>query len=89
MGSFLTLLIDLSFPLPHPPPPHGVYNDRCITVPDPDLEIIGGGVQILQTLRWGRGEPVSQKNFSAFRVSVWSKNNGWPAPPGSFPWIRH
>ena len=22
---------------------HGVYIDRCITVPDPDLEIIGGG----------------------------------------------
>ena len=48
MGSFLTLLIDLSFPTlgnlfkkfqtlsnPHPlpalpPPPHGVYIDRCI-----------------------------------------------------------
>ena len=47
MGAFLTLLIDLSFPTlgnlikicqiptpcPHapPPPPHGVYIDRCIT----------------------------------------------------------
>ena len=107
MGSFLTLLIDLSFPtmgnlikkfwnlsnphpLPAPPSPHGVYIDRCITVPDPDLEIIGGGgVQVLQTLRCGRGKPVSQKNFSAFRVSVWSKSNGRPAPPGSLPWIRH
>ena len=106
MGSFLTLLIDLSFPnmgnlikkfwnlsnphpLPAPPsPPHGVYIDRCITVPDPDFEIIGG-VQVLQTLRWGRGEPVSKKNVSAFRVSVWSKNNGSPRPPASLPWIRH
>ena len=61
-----------------PPPPHGVYIDRFITVPDPNLEIIGGGggVQVLQTNRWGRGEQVSKKKFSAFWVSVWSKNNG-------------
>ena len=30
-----------------------------------------------------------KKFFSALRVSVWSKNNGRPAPPGILPWIRH
>ena len=91
MGNLIKKFWNLSnpHPLPAPPsPPHGVYIDRCITVPDPDFEIIGG-VQVLQTLRWGRGEPVSKKSFSAFRVSVWSKTKGWPAPPGSLPWIRH
>ena len=50
----------------------------------------GGGVQVIQTLRqWGEGSRSPKKVFSALRVSVQSKNNGWPAPPGSLPWIRH
>ena len=44
------------------------------SVPDPDLEIRGGG---------GRGGGVSRKHFSALRASVHSKNKGGP------PWIYH
>ena len=41
----------------------------------------GGGVQVIQTLRWwGGGSRSPKKIFSALRVSVWSKNNGWPGP---------
>ena len=36
-------------------------------------------------MRWGARSP---KNFSALRVSVWSKNKGGAAPP-PLPWIRH
>ena len=32
-----------------------------------------------------RGEGVSKKIFLALRVSVWSKNKGGPAPPGTSP----
>ena len=53
-----------------------------IAVADPDIQMGGGGV--IQTLRQG-GYPVSKKNFSALRVSVWYQNNGGgagdPAPP--------
>ena len=48
-----------------------------------------GGSRSSRPLDRGGGQPVSQKNFFGLRVSVWSKNNGWPAPPGSLPWIRH
>ena len=49
------------------------------TVPDPDLEIGGGGES--------RG-PVSKRNVFGPSASVWSKNKGWGAP-GPFRWIRH
>ena len=39
--------------------------------------------------RGGGGGRSPKKIFSALRVSVWSKNNGRPGPPGSLPWIRH
>ena len=51
------------------------------SVPDPDLEIRGGGR--------GGGHPdpdvrgVSKELFSALRASVYSKNKGGP------PWIYH
>ena len=46
-------------------------------MPDPDLEIRGGG---------GRSP---QKTFLALlRASFWSKNKRG-APPGCLPWIRH
>ena len=55
-------------------------------MPDPDLEIRGGPGHPDPEIG---GKPVSQKNYFGLRVSVWSKNNGWPGPPGSLPWIRH
>ena len=42
-------------------------------MPDPDLEIRGGGGYL------GHGLP--PKFFSALRASVWSKNEGGRAPP--------
>ena len=56
-------------------------------MPDPDLEIGGGG-------RGGSGHPdlkirgwpsLQKKKFSALRASVWAKNKGEPAPPGPSP----
>ena len=46
-------------------------------MPDPDLEIRGGG--------WAGRSP--KKLFSALRASVWSKNKGggWGRAPGPFP----
>ena len=48
---------------------------------DPDIHM-GGGGGVIQTLRQG-GNPVSKKNFSALRVSVWYQNNG--GGPGTPP----
>ena len=49
-----------------------------------------GGFRSSRPLDSGEGGAGLQKNFfSALRVSVWSKNNGWPGPPGPLPWIRH
>ena len=42
-------------------------------MPDPDLEIGGGGED---------GGPVSKRNFLALRASVWSKNKGGGGHPG-------
>ena len=47
-----------------------------------------GGSRSSRPLDGGGGRS-PKKIFSALRVSVWSKNNGWPAPPGTLPWIRH
>ena len=51
---------------------------------DPDLEIRGGGgwgFRSSRPLDSGEGGAGLQKNFfSALRVSVWAKNNGWPGP---------
>ena len=44
-----------------------------ITVPDPDLEIRGGG-----------GRQTAKKIFSALLASVWAKIRG-AGPPGPFP----
>ena len=56
-------------------------------VPDPDLEIRGGGGSS-RPLDKGEGGVVLAKNFSALRASVWSTNKGG-APPGPLAWIRH
>ena len=49
-----------------------------LPMPNPDIEIRGGGA---------RSPP---KMFSALRASVWCKNKGgWAAPPAPIPWIRH
>ena len=47
------------------------------TVPDPDLEVRGGGGSL------------RKKIFSALQASVWSKNKEGGGPPRSLPWIRH
>ena len=47
-----------------------------IPVPDPDLEIRGGGNGHPDPYIRGEGRPVSKKNFSALQASVWSKNKG-------------
>ena len=49
----------------------------------------GGESGSSRPLDRGGGSRSPKKNFSALRVSVWSKNNGWPGPPGPLPWIRH
>ena len=46
-------------------------------MPDPDLEIRGGG-------EWGGGRQTAKKNFSALLASVWAKIMG-AGPPGPFP----
>ena len=46
-----------------------------ITVPDPDLEIRGGG---------GGGMQTAKKIFSALLASVWAKIRG-AGPPDPFP----
>ena len=48
-----------------------------LAVPDPDLEIKGGG-------GGGQVGTVSKKTFSALWASVWSKNKR-----EDLPWIRH
>ena len=51
-----------------------------LAVPDPDLEIKGGG---------GVGVgAVSPKKFSALRASVWSKNKGGTSPGSATDWCR-
>ena len=47
------------------------------TVPDPDLEIRGGG-QSSRPLGKGGGGAVSRKFFLALRASVWSKTKRGP-----------
>ena len=48
-----------------------------IPVPDPGLEIRGGGGTVIQTLTYkGRGGRYPKKDISALRASVWSKNKG-------------
>ena len=37
----------------------------------------------------GVGGDVPEKIFLARWVSVWSKNKGWPRPPGPLPWTCH
>ena len=51
-------------------------------MPDTDLEIRrGGGFRSSRPLDSGEGGAGLQKKFfSALRVSVWAKNNGWPGP---------
>ena len=44
-------------------------------MPDPDLEIRVGG-RSFRPLDKGGGRRSPQKNFSALRASVWSKNKG-------------
>ena len=54
-------------------------------VPDPNLEIRGGGGSHPDPLiRRGRGAEAVSKNFSTLRASVWPKNKGGraPGPPG-------
>ena len=46
-------------------------------MPDPDLEIRGGGSSIPLD-KGGRWSP--PQNFLALRASFWSKNKGGPAP---------
>ena len=53
-------------------------------MPDPDLEIRGGGGSSIPLDKEGRSPP---QNFLALRASFWSKNKRG-APPGSLPWIR-
>ena len=48
-------------------------------MPDPDLEIRGGG-GVIQTLRQGGGRWSPPPNFFTLRASFWSKNRGGPAP---------
>ena len=36
-----------------------------------------------------RGGGLQKKFFWSFGSRVWSKNNGWPGPPGPLPWFRH
>ena len=46
-------------------------------MPDPGLEIRGGGGTVIQTLTYkGRGGRYPKKDISALRASVWSKNKG-------------
>ena len=47
-------------------------------MPDPDLEIRGGGGGIHTLRQGGRWSP--PQNFLALRASFWSKNKGGPAP---------
>ena len=51
-------------------------------MPDPDLEIRVGG-RSSRPLDKGGGRRSPQKNFSALRASVWSKNKGWGGGGGS------
>ena len=37
----------------------------------------------------GRGGGLQKTFFRSFGSRVWSKNNGWPGPPGPLPWFRH
>ena len=46
-------------------------------MPDPDLEIRGGGGSSRPLDKGGRSPP---KHFLALRASFWSKNKGGPAP---------
>ena len=83
----------LNFRLVHAKPsawlfrPARLYTCEISAVPNPDLEIKGGGSSS-RPLDKGEG-PVFKKNFfSTFRASVWSKNKrggeGRPGPsPGS------
>ena len=53
-------------------------------MPDPDLEIRGGGGE--RSYRpLDKGGTVSQKFFSAPGASVWSNNKGREGPPGPSP----
>ena len=59
------------------------YGEVRGAVPDPDLKIKeGGGRAGHQDPEIRRGR-VSTKFFSALQASVWSKNKGGRAPPGS------
>ena len=49
-------------------------------MPDPDLEIRGGGGGVIQTLR--QGGPFPPPNFLVLRAPFWSKNRGGASPPG-------
>ena len=56
-------------------------------MPDPDLEIRVGG-RSSRPLDKGGGRRSPQKNFSALRASVWSKNKGWGGDPLLHPLTR-
>ena len=47
------------------------------SVPDPDLDIKGGGLSSRPLVKGG---PVSQKQFWALQASFWSKNKGGAGP---------
>ena len=48
-----------------------------MAVADPDLQIMGGGELVIQTLR-KEGGRIQKEYFSALWASVWSKNKGNP-----------
>ena len=54
-------------------------------MPDPDLEIRGRGDRSSRPLDREEGSRSPKKIFSALRVSVWSKNNGWLGAPRASP----
>ena len=60
--------------------------EGVLAVPDPDLEIRGGGGGGRSSRPLDSGERSPKKVFSALRASVWSKNKGGgPGPPGPSP----
>ena len=59
-------------------------------MPDPDLEIRwGGGNGHPDPYIRGEGRPVSKKNFSVLRASVWSEISGGGSPGSATAYIRN
>ena len=61
------------------PKPHSVLREQFKPMPDPDLEISGGG--------GGNTDP-EIRGVPGHGLLVWSKNKGG-GPPGPFRWICH